>query len=42
MGESEETLCSTLVGDETERVAEGAIAPVLVVRRGPAPESTSG
>ena len=42
MGESEETLWSVLFGDETERVAEGAIAPVLVVRRGPATESTSG
>jgi nucleotide-binding universal stress UspA family protein len=42
MGESEETLWSLLVGEETERVAEGAIAPVLVVRRGPARESTSG
>lgn len=42
MGESEETLWSVLFGDEPERVAEGAIAPVLVVRRGPAAESTSG
>ena len=42
MGESEETLWSMLVGDETDRVAEGAIAPVLVVRRGPTAESTSG
>jgi len=42
MGESEETLWSVLFGDETERVAEGAIAPVLVVRRGPATESTNG
>ena len=40
MGESEETLWSLLVGEETERVAEGAIAPVLVVRR--SRESTSG
>jgi len=40
MGESEETLWSFLVGEETERVAEGAIAPVLVVRR--SRESTSG
>jgi nucleotide-binding universal stress UspA family protein len=42
MGESEETLWSMLVGDEPERVAESAVAPVLVVRRGPATESTSG
>jgi nucleotide-binding universal stress UspA family protein len=42
MGESEGTLWSVLFGDETERVAEGAIAPVFVVRRGPATESTSG
>jgi ethanolamine utilization protein EutP (predicted NTPase) len=41
-GESEETLWSILVGDEPERVAEGAVAPVLVVRRDRATESTSG
>mgnify|MGYP000326560276 CR=1 FL=1 len=50
MGESEGTLWSALFGDETDRIAEGAVAPVLVVRRSPdfeaeadpESESTSG
>ncbi|WP_435095211.1 universal stress protein [Halarchaeum sp. P4] len=33
MGESEESLWASLFGEETERVAEGAVAPVLVVRQ---------
>lgn len=32
MGESEQSLSSLLFGDDSERVAEGAIAPVLLVR----------
>jgi len=32
MGESEQGLSALLFGDESERVAEGAVAPVLVVR----------
>ncbi|MCD2198386.1 universal stress protein [Halobacterium sp. KA-4] len=32
MGAGGESLFATLFGDETERVAEGAVAPVLVVR----------
>jgi nucleotide-binding universal stress UspA family protein len=35
MGEGEETLLSVLLGDDAERVARGAVAPVLVVRTGP-------
>lgn len=35
MGESEPTLLSMLLGDDAERVARGAVAPVLVVRRSP-------
>jgi len=41
MGQQEGTLWSALFGDETERVAEGAVAPVLIVRGQPT-ESTSG
>lgn len=33
MGEGDESLWSVLFGEETERIAEGAVAPVLVVRR---------
>ena len=33
MGEGEHTLLTTVIGDTTERIAEGAVAPVLVVRR---------
>ena len=33
MGEGEQTLLTTVLGDTSERVAEGAVAPVLVVRR---------
>jgi nucleotide-binding universal stress UspA family protein len=33
MGEGEQTLSTFLLGDTTERVAEGSVAPVLVVRR---------
>ena len=40
MGESEGTLWSVLFGDEPERVAEGAVAPVLIVRE--RAESTRG
>ena len=44
MGEGRESLLATLLGEDTERVAEGAVAPVLVVRdRDPEeidPEST--
>jgi nucleotide-binding universal stress UspA family protein len=36
MGEGEPTLLSALLGDDAERVARGAVAPVLVVRRAPA------
>ena len=36
MGEGETTLLSTLLGDDAERVARGAVAPVLVVRSVPA------
>ncbi|MFB6092033.1 MAG: universal stress protein [Haloquadratum sp.] len=32
MGEGTESLVAALFGDDTERVAEGAVAPVLVVR----------
>jgi hypothetical protein len=35
MGEGEVTVISTLLGDDAERVARGAVAPVLVVRRAP-------
>jgi nucleotide-binding universal stress UspA family protein len=34
MGEGERTLLTTVLGDTSERIAEGAVAPVLVVRRG--------
>lgn len=33
MGEGEQTLGTYLLGETTERVADGAVAPVLVVRR---------
>jgi len=33
MGEGEQTLLTTVLGDTSERIAEGAVAPVLVVRR---------
>lgn len=33
MGEGKETLLTSVLGDETDRVAEGAVSPVLVVRR---------
>ncbi|MFB6195584.1 MAG: universal stress protein [Haloplanus sp.] len=32
MGEGERTLLTTVLGETTERIAEGAVAPVLVVR----------
>ena len=34
MGEGQDTLLTTVLGDTTDRIAEGAVAPVLVVRRG--------
>jgi len=37
MGEGGETLLTQLFGDDAERVAEGAVAPVLVVRAAPEP-----
>lgn len=33
MGEGRQTLLTTVLGDTSERIAEGAVAPVLVVRR---------
>jgi nucleotide-binding universal stress UspA family protein len=33
MGEGRNTLLTSVLGDETERIADGAVAPVLVVRR---------
>jgi nucleotide-binding universal stress UspA family protein len=39
MGEGRGTLLSALLGDEAERVAEGAVAPVLVVRSRPVDET---
>lgn len=39
MGEGGETLLTQLFGDDAERVAEGAVAPVLVVRDHPVDES---
>jgi nucleotide-binding universal stress UspA family protein len=33
MGEGERSLLTTVIGETTERIAEGAVAPVLVVRR---------
>jgi nucleotide-binding universal stress UspA family protein len=33
MGEGKQTLLTTVLGDTSERIAEGAVAPVLVVRR---------
>jgi len=33
MGQGEGTLWSALFGDEAERVAAGAVAPVLIVRK---------
>ncbi|RXK49141.1 universal stress protein [Halorientalis pallida] len=33
MGEGEQTLLTTVLGDTSERIADGAVAPVLVVRR---------
>lgn len=33
MGEGEQTLLTTVLGDTSERIAEGAVAPVLIVRR---------
>jgi nucleotide-binding universal stress UspA family protein len=33
MGEGEETLLTTVLGDAAERIAEGAVSPLLVVRR---------
>ncbi|WP_425601216.1 universal stress protein [Haloplanus halobius] len=33
MGEGESTLLTTILGETTERIAEGAVAPVLGVRR---------
>lgn len=33
MGEGRETLLTTVIGEDTERIAEGAVTPVLVVRR---------
>jgi len=38
MGEGEESLWSLLLGEDAERVAEAAVAPVLVVRDAPAGE----
>jgi nucleotide-binding universal stress UspA family protein len=38
MGEGGTTLFTQLFGDDAERVAEGAVAPVLVVRRRPVDE----
>lgn len=34
MGEGSESLLTTVLGEESQRIAEGAVAPVLVVRRG--------
>ena len=39
MGEGGGTLMSVLLGDDAERVAEGAVAPVLIVRGRPVDES---
>jgi len=39
MGEGEQGLLSVLLGDDAERVAEGAVAPVLVVREPPAEQA---
>jgi nucleotide-binding universal stress UspA family protein len=38
MGEGGQTVLSVLLGDDAERVAEGAVAPVLVVRGRPVDE----
>jgi nucleotide-binding universal stress UspA family protein len=38
MGEGGTTLFTQIFGDEAERVAEGAVAPVLVVRTTPVDE----
>lgn len=39
MGEGEETLLTTVFGETSERIAEGAVAPVLVVRRRETPDA---